>query len=337
MEIGSEFWEKCFPDTFINSKKKNTACLLSGRTALDYIIQDIKANRRFRKVILPSYCCESMIEPFIRNDVEIQFYTVTQDGMNYPQNDAEVVLLIDFFGYGNSKNREIASIEQEFGKTVIYDATHKLNEWNFPADYVFCSYRKWLYCNFAIAWKTQRDFIVKYPKAINRNYIDLRNLAAMRKARYMSGEKVDKSEFLDLFAKAEDMLEKDYVGYAGMMTMVDIGKLVKQRRENANYLMECLKEIDKLRLWRSEMSNGDVPLFVPIFIKKDYRDRLRDYLIAHQIYCPVHWPISEYHRKVTNYEKTIYDEELSLICDQRYSREDMEREAKTIRNFFEKI
>ena len=85
------------------------------------------------------------------------------------------------------------------------------------------------------------------------------------------------------------------------------------------------------------MSNGDVPLFVPIFIKKDYRDRLRDYLIAHQIYCPVHWPISEYHRKVTNYEKTIYDEELSLICDQRYSREDMEREAKTIRNFFEKI
>lgn len=85
------------------------------------------------------------------------------------------------------------------------------------------------------------------------------------------------------------------------------------------------------------MSDNDVPLFVPILVKKGYRDSLRNYLIAHQIYCPVHWPVSEYHREVTKDGRIIYEEELSLVCDQRYSIADMKREIKTIKQFFGEI
>lgn len=338
MEIGSEFWKDYFSDTITNKNEKHdVACLLSGRTALDFIIQDIRIMRRFKKVLLPSYCCESMVEPFIQNNIEVQFYTVTQDGIDYPENDADVILLIDYFGYQNPKNKELAALESKSGKTVIYDATHKINGRDFPADYVFCSFRKWMYCNFAVAWKKHGDFSVEQPDSINRAYIDLRNLAAKCKGRFMSGGLVDKTEYLRLFAEAESLLESDYVGYTGIPACVDEKEIVGNRRRNARYLMEQLKDIKEFCLWKSTITEQDTPLFVPILVKGGHRDSLRNYLIAHQIYCPVHWPVTGFHRGLTDFGKKIYEEELSLVCDQRYGIADMEREVKTIRDFYKEM
>ena len=63
-EIGSEYWisTECEIKKFKN--EENMVGVLSGRTAIDYIIKDIKTYKELKKVILPSYCCYSMIEPF---------------------------------------------------------------------------------------------------------------------------------------------------------------------------------------------------------------------------------------------------------------------------------
>ena len=63
----------------------------------------------------------------------------------------------------------------------------------------------------------------------------------------------------------------------------------------------------------------DCPLFVPIVVSKN-RNKVRQKLIEHKIYCPVHWP----HPNVAC-ESNLYDLELSLVCDQRYTERDMER------------
>lgn len=337
MEMGSEFWEKGIPGTIENDGNMETAYLLSGRTALDFIIRDIKAGRRFKKAMLPSYCCDSMIEPFMRNDMEVRFYSVTQDGIYYPENDMDVLLLIDYFGYGSSKNRDIAITERNAGKTVIYDATHKINELGFPADYVFCSYRKWAYCNFASAHKRNGNFLIKQPDSVNRAYMEMREQAADEKTSYMLGAKADKRRFLEEFAKAETLLETDYVGYAGMPERINVNELIKTRKRNAKYLVSRLQDIKGIHLWKTQIGEEDAPLFVPMLVSNGYRDYLRKYLTDHQIYCPVHWPVSSYHQGLSECEKEIYGQELSLICDQRYSLKDMEREAKVIRGFFEEI
>ncbi len=82
------------------------------------------------------------------------------------------------------------------------------------------------------------------------------------------------------------------------------------------------------------MKETDCPLFVPVRVPEGQRDALRRYLIEREIYCPVHWPVSGYHR-LTEEEQSFYDEELSLVCDQRYGREDMERIIETVRSFWE--
>ena len=68
-------------------------------------------------------------------------------------------------------------------------------------------------------------------------------------------------------------------------------------------------------------------------VKDGKRDALRSYLLSRDIYCPVHWPLSEQHVGLSERAKEIYAEELSLVCDQRYKDEDMERTVQEIQKF----
>ena len=75
-------------------------------------------------------------------------------------------------------------------------------------------------------------------------------------------------------------------------------------------------------------------MFVPILVPDGKRDGLKRYLIKKGIYCPIHWPVGKYHR-LDERTEYIYKNELSLVCDQRYTEEDMERIVKAIQLFME--
>ena len=92
------------------------------------------------------------------------------------------------------------------------------------------------------------------------------------------------------------------------------------RQENARVLYEGLGNRVKFMF---PVENMDCPLFVPILLPN--RNEVRAHLTKNEIYCPVHWP------KPEGCDSNIYDLELSLICDQRYGIEDMERIVSVIK------
>ena len=73
-------------------------------------------------------------------------------------------------------------------------------------------------------------------------------------------------------------------------------------------------------------------MFIPILVPGHKRDELRRSLIADNIFCPIHWPVSQYH-VLDEKTRAIYENELSLVCDQRYNEDDMNRIADAIRLF----
>ena len=75
-------------------------------------------------------------------------------------------------------------------------------------------------------------------------------------------------------------------------------------------------------------------MFVPVLVPYGKRDELRKYLIENEIYCPVHWPESKYH-KLDERTEYIYQNELSLVCDQRYTESDMNRIVEVIKTYME--
>lgn len=111
---------------------------------------------------------------------------------------------------------------------------------------------------------------------------------------------------------------------------VDSDFLRMKRRENAVILINALSE--RLTLPYTVIQEEDCPLHVPVLIPESERSHIRKKLIENGIYCPCHWPIDEKYP----YQKTTYHvEELSLICDQRYTKELIAEEARKIIDIIE--
>ena len=100
---------------------------------------------------------------------------------------------------------------------------------------------------------------------------------------------------------------------------IDVEHQRRIRRENARVLYEGLSGKVQFMFPIEDM---DCPLFVPVLLPN--RDEVKAHLTKNEIYCPVHWP------KPKGCDSNIYDLELSLICDQRYGIEDMERIVSVI-------
>ncbi len=101
------------------------------------------------------------------------------------------------------------------------------------------------------------------------------------------------------------------------------------------FLYENLQNESIVEMLFKNLSSKDYPLFVPIIVRENLRGKLRTCLIENQIYCPVHWPLSKY---VLSEVKAhfIFQHELSLICDQRYTESMLSRMVDIIRIFIRK-
>ena len=328
-EIGSEFWRADYCDKKNEIFPQGTSWFLSGRSALGAIIDCIRERQEFYCVAMPSWCCESMIAPFVKRGIKIIFYSVraeagvlTQDFSTVAQ--ADVLFIMDYFGYSHTE-------PMDFRGPIIRDVTHSIFSGGLEqADFYFGSLRKWsgVYSGgFAIGLARQAD----YPA--NLEYIALRKDAMEQKRAFIEDGIGDKS-YLGVFAKAEERLSAGEIFCAmeeRSAEWMDVALIKSRRRGNAAYLIDELKEVALFQ----QMDEKACPLFVPILLPQEQRDALRINLIEQKIYCPIHWPLSELH-DIGEEERILYRQELSLICDQRYGQEDMERTVKAVKQFLKR-
>lgn len=352
-EIGSEFWtveQTAEKQHLFNAFKRNQRFFLSGRTALDFLIKNIKAKKPIRKAYLPSYCCHSMIQPFLDNDIEVIFYNVliaeNRLTIKVDSNiECDLFYSIQYFGFVDEQlDYFIKKIKQQ-GKLIVEDATHSLftaKAFHTEADYVFASLRKWTGLpGGALVWSKETLGNPASKIDPSKAYIEKREAAYRLKRRYIEGEPIEKNTFLTLFDEAEQILGKDYRGYGcgqeikEQIEHLDIAKIKKKRQENAAFLCGKLRFCESIELLYKEIKQDDCPLFIPIIVKKHQRDPLRAFLIQQNIYCPIHWPISPMHKLNVGTE-ALYKNTLSLVCDQRYDIEDMALIVNAIIQFFER-
>lgn len=335
-EIGSEFWLESEPEKFILDR--DATYVLSGRTAIDIIIQNIMAVRNVKSVCLPAYCCESMIDPFVRRGIEVSLYDISYDGNLHYHIDEKYVNIFyvnNYFGYENTISSEIIQKFKEKGTIIIYDKTHSLFMSNDKvdelADYSFASIRKWMgVISGAVVYKTNGTFtqsLKDYP------FLQCKCEAMREKALFINGDPtVDKQTFLSKYGEFAHHLTEDYQDYVmdelsfsiwSKSNKVDIRN---QRRENAAVL-----HMERNLQFISELTSNACPIFVPVFFENsEQRNAVRKALIDAKIYCPIHWPKNSL---ITSDMKVneIFDRELSLICDQRYSTDDMNRIIEIIK------
>ena len=343
MELGSEFWAVPKSEKQNNLLCGNLRHTMSGRTALELIATDLKVERGAKSIYMPAYCCDSMMEPFKKQGYEIKLYAVepyskTVHRQVFTDHGCDAILLLDYFGFETEETAVFAMMEKLRGTAVIVDrvqsAFSKTKAQEF-ADYTVTSRRKWFFSNAAEAEKKCGEWLITEAKKANEEYISLRRNAARLKADYIENGVGEKPKFLVPFGEAEELLDNDFSDYAAEeksleeICHADVDFIVSRRRENAALIYNELKKLpaDIVRPLYAQMGESDVPLFVPVLVRKDIRQSLRQHLIKNEVYCPIHWP-SE-----LGGANKLYDGELSLICDQRYGTEDIKRQMTLISEF----
>ncbi len=325
-EIGSEFWDVPLSDTEQIRFPGNTRWFISGTSALQYILRDAARRNHFTRAAVPSWCCSSMIEPFVQQGMKVCFYSVCVDENGLLTCDyttappCDVTLVLSYFGYACQATKGAPS------GILIRDLTHSLFcEKRQDADYSFGSLRKWAgFWTGGYAWKQGNWEEKGALPALDPAYEALRKGAMESKRRYLEGAD-DTKAYLKDFERAEEYL--DQCGIMGgsprditIAPRFDEAAVRKIRKQNAEILLKAFRDCALF----PTIGDSDCPLFVPILLNRDLRDGLRCWLIDNHVYCPVHWGLTDLHR-LTDAQRALYEQELSLVCDQRYGATDMDR------------
>ena len=262
------------------------------------------------------------------------------------ENDSDIFFAMNYFGYSETNMEEYIKKFKEKGKIVIEDITHSIlskKRYSEYSDFLIASLRKWFpISSGAIAVNLKENFILKLSENTNEKLVTLKDLAMENKRNYINkyeennllDSQKGKDIFLKQYSESNKILENDYQNYKidensyKVLMGIDIEEIIKKRRENAKLIYEKLSKNLNIKFLVNNFKKDDCLLFVPIILNNKIRDDLRDFLIKNKVYLPVHWPQEE---KINN----IFDKELSLICDQRYSTFQIQQYLDLILDFLE--
>lgn len=310
----------------------------SGRGAFAAILKRIIVNKntihKWGGIMLPDYLCSSITQVCIDEKISYQFYHIKDDLLPDEEqlmpklDDNSVVLLISYFGMIDVENVADRIKKQNPNVVIILDDVQnyysQYSESTFW-DYRFNSYRKW----FAVP-----DGAQVFCKSGSIDLPHTKNTFAQYK---FSGnvlknfsEWVEDSLCLDLIGKGEEILDTDYNCECSQISrhlipQLSLEEIKVKRKENASFLHSELEKLGFKHIYCSDC----VPLFIPVFLNN--RIEVRKEMFKNNIFTPIHWPY-ESDNLNGNIKNPLYETELSLICDQRYSLDDMKRQIDILNN-----
>lgn len=358
LEIGSNFWltsEETIDliplkgSVYGLDKWKHCILTSSGRGAIKLLFGQLP---RVKRVLLPVYTCSSVINPIENQGIDCQYYPITK------QLEVDVDRLMDtiikfkpdavyfqsYYGYDTLASvRPCYKDLQGRGIIVVEDITHSwLSDFNTTeADYSVVSLRKWLELpdgGALLSNKHKIELASEYGES-DRIVEEFVKASESKERYFQTLNPTDKLVFRQHYVNAKDLLQQDDSPYSlstvsrSVLAKTDFEMIIRRRRENAAYLGQYLNwgYIEPCILSDNLKAT---PLYFPIYVKED-RSKLQKELAAHNIYCPVHWPVpTQLSNELYQDASYIYSHVLSLICDQRYNLEDMSSIVEIVNHYY---
>lgn len=314
--------------------REGSLLLVNARSGISVLVEILSPGQ----VWLPSYLCGVMVQAVSEapGQSAIRFYEVEAD-LALSSTDwlggvqrGDLVVLIDYFGF--PLDATIATGARRRGAWILEDACQALLSADVGrhSDFVIYSPRKFLGVPdggilIDNAEALPSDVESNPPPA--RWWLQALEATVLRREFDQCG---GDRRWFELFQEA------DANGPIGSYSMSELSRLLlvhsfdyasicQERIQNYEALGQSLGEFAVF----PELPAGVVPLGFPIRLSE--RDRVRQVLFGHNIYPPVHWPIHGVVPERFRASHHLAGEILTLVCDQRYSVEDMERMAHIVR------
>ncbi len=350
MEIGS-IYDIDIKDLFKERKKevlfpfekkakyKNKKFFNTGRSAIEYLLKyqlDFKPNDI---ILVPNFTCSSIIEAIERAKIKYIYYNISssfnidmKDLKNKLCDNVKAIFFINYFGSTQSKEiiEELVKLKEKY--IIIEDNTQALftsdeNKIGI-GDYIVASIRKWLPIPDGAILCSEHTIKDESIDNGYNEYMVKYILAQLMKNEYLKYGKQNKEKYLELVKQSIDSLFSDYT----IRKMTDISlklmenqnfeDIAKKRKENYKFLYENLEEIEPIEI--PFKPNIKIVPFGFVILTK-YRDELNKYCIENDVYCNIHWK---------GCANELSDRIITIPCDQRYTKKDMEYIADLLKSFF---
>lgn len=346
MEIGSIYSlstlekEQCPP---IQLAGEGAVYFSLCREALLAIVQKYRESEK--KILLPAYTCQTVIDPFLQEGWEIEYYNINRKlridtgdlKSKYAAYKPTICLTHPYYGADlNHEELDALSDLKKDGCILVEDLTQCVfsTQRSDIFDYFIGSYRKW----FPIpdgAFVIGKDLYVE-GLAENIDFVQpMADAMYLRGAFHHTGDnnlkeisrRAGNEAISHISGTIEPHLMSELSQY--LLSRIDIESTKKKRFSNYRYLFD---HIQKSRICEPVDRDIDeltcAPLFFPIYVKD--RSIFQKKLAQQEIYAPVLWPVHTESVVINDGIKRIYDEILMLPIDQRYGENDMKRVVEVI-------
>lgn len=296
---------------------KDAIKLNTGRNCLEYILRA----RGYKKVYVPYYTCEAVMEPINKLGIPYEFYHIDihlEISDRFTLKADETLLYTNYFGL---KQRYVEQLAEKTGERLIVDNTQAFYAKPIQGIDTFYTCRKFF--GVADGAYLYTDKLLDEDFEQDESYD---RMAHLLKRIDLSAEQ----GFAD-FRKVDDGLDNQLIRRMSKLTQrimqsIDYEASAKKRRENYQMLHEVLGEENNLVL---SLEDDAVPMVYPFFssIKG-----LREKLIENKVFVARYWPnVLDWTTK-DDIEYLLANQMQPLPIDQRNGKDDMGRIIRLINN-----
>lgn len=289
----------------VREEYHNTALRLNtGRNAFEYVLRA----KRYKKVYLPYYTCDAMLEPITKLNLAYEFYSIDSNFLpifNYSNvQKNEVFVYINYFGICDAQTREIAAQ----CKNLIIDNSQAFYSKTIKGVDTFYSPRKF----FGVP-----DGAYLYTDTLLDDGFETD--ISYQRFEHLLG-RIDKGaeEFYAAFVSNDDSLMNQPIKKMSKLTQrllssIDYNSVAESRKQNFEYLDSKLSKNNLLNL---NLSSNSVPLVYPYFF--DSGAELKKKLIENKIFVATYWQNVLEWTSENDFEYKLAKCLLPLPVDQRY-------------------
>ena len=345
-EYGSEFhWPASLPvsDPEPTPWGAEARFVGSGRDGLRFLLEMGMAERNWRRLLIPSYFCPHVTASLVASGIEVATYPhrppLDEGGPTEVDAGAtDVVLNVNLFGL---LPRSPLIVPE--GVDVIEDHTHDpWSEWAFQsaASFAVASFRKVLPVpTGGVVWSPAGVTLPSQPEVSRERQLasDTRMRAMVLKSLYLTGHRVSKPLFRSLADFGEQRVSPPPVsgmpeGDRALLDLLPWAAWRNTRLQNHRLLSSLLGADNRINVLQPA-DFGSVPLSVVMLFEDNHvRTRVRDHLIANDVYPAILWDVRQAPPVgVAGEDVAVSERILSLHIDYRYGRADIEKVGDFIR------
>lgn len=289
---------------------KKAIRLNTGRNCLEYILRVCK----YKKVYIPYYTCEVILEPFKKLDVAYEFYHINMQfeiADDIQLQKEEALLYTNYFGL---KQNYVGRLAENYGIQLIVDNTQAF--YAKPVDGIDTFYTCRKFFGVADGAYLHTNTLINEEFEQDESYDRMTHLL----------KRIDlsaKEGYVD-FRKADDRLDNQPIRRMSKLTQrimqsINYNEIAQVRRKNYQFLHDYLASTNQLHL---PMDHDVVPMVYPYLSENK---SIKQKLISEKIYVATYWPNVMEWCNVEDWEYKLAEQTVFIPIDQRYGSDEMKR------------